>query len=243
MANNEVRTETVTLKVADGTEMPAYVARPETPNGAGLIVLQEAFGVNSHIRNLTERFASVGYTSIAPALFHRTDAHFEGSYTDFGPVMQHMQALTTEGLTADVTSTFEWLTSGAGGVQAVATTGYCLGGRVSFLAAATVPVKAAISYYGGGIAPNERSAGLLDRTASVNAPLLLFWGGLDGHIGPDQYHAVEEALKEAGKDYIQVVISKADHGFFCDERASYNPAASRQAWALTLEFLSTHLGV
>ena len=150
--------------------------------------------------------------------------------------MPHMQALTTEGLAADVRAAYDWLT--AAGISSVGTTGYCLGGRTSFIAAATSPIKAAVSYYGGGIGPSERGPGLLDRVGDVNAPMLFFWGGLDGHILPDQYRAVEDAMKAAGKDYIQVVISKADHGFFCDERASYNPVASKQAWALTLEFLA-----
>jgi carboxymethylenebutenolidase len=235
---DEIHTETITLTVADGTTMPAYVARrPDTGLQPGLLVFQEAFGVNAHIRDVTERFARAGYTAIAPALFHRTDPNFDGSYTDFGAVMPHYQAMTTEGLAADIRAAFDWVTSvGGGNADVAGCVGYCLGGRASFLAAATVDVKAAVSYYGGGIAQ-----GLLDRAPDIKSPILLFWGGLDTHIPTDQVRAVEDALRDAERDYTQVIFSQANHAFFCDARASYEPKAARQSWALTLEFLSTYL--
>src|SRR5579863_3365013 len=107
----EIRTEYVNLSVSDGTSMRGYVARPVGASGpvAGLLVFQEAFGVNAHIRNVAERFAREGYVAIAPALYHRTDPDFEGSYTDFGPVMTHAQAVTDAGLSADIQATYQWL--------------------------------------------------------------------------------------------------------------------------------------
>jgi len=99
----------------------------------------------------------------------------------------------------------------------------------------------AVSYYGGGIAPGGRFPALIDRLKNLNTPTLYFWGGLDAHIGPDAVQAVTTTLNEAKKDYVNVVFSKADHGFFCDARASYNPVAAKQAWSLTLEFLNLHL--
>ena len=239
----DIQTETVTLNVTDGTTMPAYVARPATDGPhPGILVFQEAFGVNAHIRDVTERFARAGYTAIAPALFHRTDPNFEGEYTNFEAVMPHFQALTDDGQTADIYAAYQWLTDG-GGAVAVASTGYCMGGRTSFLADSLLPLKASVSYYGGGIAPSEGSPfpSLLGRAADLHAPILLFWGGQDAHLGPEQVRAVEDALKATGKNYAQVVFSQADHGFFCDVRASYNPEAARQAWALTLEFLATYV--
>ena len=238
----EIKTETVTLSVSDGTTMPAYVARP-TSSGPhpGILVFQEAFGVNAHIRDVADRFARAGYTAIAPALYHRTDPNFEGVYTDFGPAMGHLQALTDDGQTADIHAAYQWLTTD-GGAAAVASTGYCMGGRTSFLADTLLPLQASVSYYGGGIAPSGGPfPGLLDRAADLHAPVLLFWGGLDAHIGTEQVQATEAALKAAGKNYAQVVFSQADHGFFCDVRESYNPDAARQAWALTLEFLATYV--
>jgi len=241
----EIDTTTLTLAVSDGTTMPAYVARPQGGgSGRGLMVFQEAFGVNAHIRDVTERFARLGYTAMAPALFHRTDASFEGSYTDFGPVMQHMQALTEDRMTADVQAAYGWLAASDGGnATAIGSIGYCLGGRVSYLADVVVPVLASVSYYGGGIAPNpERGMpGMLGRAQDLHAPILLFWGGLDKHIGPEQTRAVEDALSAAGKEYANVTFSRADHGFFCDARPVYEPNAARQSWTLALAFFDSYL--
>jgi carboxymethylenebutenolidase len=240
---SDLQTETVTLPVSDGTEMHAYVARPAGGGtGLGLMVFQEAFGVNAHIRDVAERFARAGYTAIAPALFHRTAPDFEGSYTDFSAVMPHMQALTDEGQSADIQAAYQWLTSGDGGqARAVGSIGYCMGGRSSFLADTLVPVQASVSYYGGGIAPSGRFPDLLGRAADLHAPILLVWGGKDSHIPPEQTRAVEDALIAAGKPYASITFSEADHGFFCDVRAAYNPEASHQAWALTLAFFEMHL--
>jgi len=107
-----------------------------------------------------------------------------------------------------------------------------MGGRASFLANSILPLRAAVSFYGGRIAPD-----LLDRAPFMQGPILLFWGGLDHHITPDLRRAVTDALDASKKTYVNVEFSDADHGFFCDERASYRPQAARQAWSLMLEFL------
>jgi carboxymethylenebutenolidase len=235
------KNEYVNLSVSDGTSMRAYVAHPEGKPRAGLLVFQEAFGVNSHIRDVTDRFAREGYLSISPELFHRTGPGLEAGYTDFGAVMPHMQALTDAGLGADIQASYQWLKNGEAKNLPVGSTGYCMGGRTSIQAALTVPLSCAISYYGGGIAPSPMFPNLLDRLNDLNAPALLFWGGLDAHIGPDAVQAITTKLDQEKKDYVNVVFSKADHGFFCDARASYNAVAAKEAWSLTLEFLSTHL--
>jgi carboxymethylenebutenolidase len=222
------------LEVADGTRMAAYVARPE--NGGphpGLLVFQEAFGVNHHIRNVCDRFAAEGYFAIAPELFHRTAPGFEGNYGDFASVKPHVQAVTAETAEFDVRSTYEWLRSSerVRGNE-ISSVGFCMGGRVSFIANSVVALRAAVSFYGGGIAP-----GLLDRASRLQAPSLFIWGGLDKHITPEQRKAVTDALTAQQKIYVNVEFSGADHGFFCDEREAYEPHSARQAWALTLEFL------
>jgi carboxymethylenebutenolidase len=234
-----VRTEYVDLTVSDGASMRAYVARPEKA-GASLLLFQEAFGVNAHIRDLAERFAREGYLTIAPELFHRTGAGFEGRYDDFASARQHAQALRGPAMEADFRAAYDWLrTNHPGGV--VAAIGYCMGGRAAFLASTILPLQCAVSYYGGGIAPNAfYPTGLLDRVKDVGAPLLLFWGGRDKHIGPEQMNAVTEALRAEGKDFTNVEFSDADHGFFCDARPSYRARAAAQAWPLTLAFLAQH---
>jgi carboxymethylenebutenolidase len=242
---HDIETKTLTLAVPDGTAMPAFLARPAGPvRRPGVLVFQEAFGVNRHIRDVAERLARAGYVALAPALFHRTDAAFEGSYTDIGAVRPHMQALTDAGLAADGRAAHDWLTADDGDqTTAVGVVGFCMGGRVSFLADAELPLRAAVSYYGGGIAPGPQGLfpSLLPRARDLHAPLLLFWGGRDAHIGIDQTRAVEDTLRAAGKTYVQVTFSEAAHGFFCDERASYEPDAARQSWALTLAFFESYL--
>jgi carboxymethylenebutenolidase len=220
------KTEYVTLSISDGTSMRAYVAHPEGQPKAGLLVFQEAFGVNAHI---------------SPELFHRTAPGLEAGYTNFPEVMPHLQALTDVGLAADIQAAYQWLKNGEAKNLPVGATGYCMGGRTSIQAALTVPLQCAISYYGGGIAAGGLFPSLSDRLKDLNAPTLYFWGGLDAHIGPDAVQAVTTKLTEEKKDYVNVVFSNADHGFFCDARASYNAVAAKQAWSLTLEFLSIHL--
>ena len=116
-----------------------------------------------------------------------------------------------------------------------------MGGRVSFLADLILPLRAAISFYGGGIAPSERGAGLLRRVKDLHAPIFMFWGGLDKHIGPEQRQAVSGALRDAHKTFASMEFADADHAFFCDARPSYNKAAAEQAWNLSLAFLKSHL--
>jgi carboxymethylenebutenolidase len=216
MITSEIVTDKVELAVADGTTMAAYVARPkEAQPHPGLLLFQEAFGVNHHIRSVSDRFAAEGYVVIAPELFHRTaPPGFEGSYTDFPAVMPHLQAITPQTAEMDVRSSYEWLR---------------LNAQVK---AGTLRLRAAVSFYGGGIAP-----GLLDLAPKLEAQSLLIWGGLDKHITPEHRKAVTDALSMHHKSYVNVEFSQADHGFFCDERATYEPRSARQAWALTLEFL------
>ncbi len=226
----------VTLHVTDGSNMAAYTAFPQnkTADLPAVILLQEAFGVNHHIRNVADRFAKDGYAVIAPELFHRTaPVGFEGAYNDFPSVMPHMQALTTDGLIADLNASHQWLTE-QGNIDnnKIFSIGYCLGGRVAFLANAILPLNAGVSYYGGGM---DQYA---DKAANLHGKHLFFWGGLDKHIKQENINNIINAVDAAGKDYINVKISYADHGFNCDEKPSYNKTAAKEALALTLAFLN-----
>jgi carboxymethylenebutenolidase len=237
-----ISTEWVDLHVSDGTTMRGYVAKPlDTHPHATMLVFQEAFGVNPHIRDITERFARLGYVAIAPELFHRTGPGFEGSYTDFPALMPHFGALKDDQLALDIQTSYDWLQKALGRPSPTGAVGYCVGGRITTLAAMTVPIACGISYYGGGISPGGMFPSLLGRFRELKAPMMFFWGGLDQHIGSDAVRSVEDAAKAAHKTYTNVVFSYADHGFFCDARASFNKAASKQAWALTLEFLEVSI--
>ena len=237
------QTQMVNLSVSDGTSMGAFIARPDgDAKGPGILVFQEAFGVNAHIRDICTRLASEGFIALAPELYHRTAPGFEGRYDDFNSIMPHIKALTDAGTEADIRAAYNTLAVeprlDRGRIVSI---GFCMGGRMSFLADSLLPLRASVSFYGGGIAPNPMGPGLLDRAKDLHAPILMFWGGLDKHIGPEQHRAVVDALRAAQKTYVNVEFSDADHGFNCDVRASYNPAAAKHAWGLTLAFLKTYL--
>ncbi|HEY6328305.1 MAG TPA: dienelactone hydrolase family protein [Blastocatellia bacterium] len=235
-----IQNEMVNMNVKEGdTTMAGFVARPPADHQRrpGLMVFQEAFGVNAHIRDVTARFAAQGYVAIAPELFHRTAPGFQGSYDDIDAAMTQLRTLMIEGIQADVRAAYNWLVNDQGtDPDRIACVGFCMGGRVSFIADATVPLRAAISYYGGGIAP-----GLINHSENLHGPILFYWGGLDKHIPATQHRAVIDVLTAVGKDFINVEFSKADHGFFCDERSTYNQKAAEQSWALSLEFLRANL--
>jgi carboxymethylenebutenolidase len=213
--------------------MDAFVARPQRP-GPGLIVLQEAFGVNAHIRDVAQRFAAEGYLAIAPELFHRTAPGFEGSYEDFEAIKPHYMAVNLPNLEADLRAACVWLQKE--GATSIGAIGYCMGGRAAYVANSILPLKAAVSYYGARIAPD-----LLDRAKDQRGPILFFWGGKDKHIPPEVRRPIAEALNAAGKTFVDVEFSAADHGFNCDVRASYDAASAEQAFALTKAFLKKNL--
>lgn len=232
-------TQKVTLTVSDGSTMQAYVSMPE---GKGpfpaVMVIQEAFGVNGHIRNVADKIAKEGYVAIAPEMFHRTaGAGLEIPYnTDFSVIMPHFQAMTNEGMAADIKACYDWLQKQANVVHnKIGCIGFCLGGRVSFIANATVPLAAAVSYYGG------RTEAIAHMAKDLHGPHLFFWGGQDTHILPEHVNTVIEAVKAANKPYTNVVISYAGHAFSCDERPSYNAKAASEAWAMSIAFFKNNL--
>lgn len=228
-----VQTERHILQVADGTEMALHAARPGRGGAPGLLVFQEAFGVNGHIRGLCEAFAREGWLAAAPELYHRTAPGQVFPYGDITPARPHMQAMTEAGLRADQQAAFDWLRDQ--GCHAVGAIGYCMGGRMAFLANADLPLAAAVSYYGGGI------QNLGDRVSDLHGPMLFHWAGRDAHVTPEHARAVEDSLRAAGRPFVSVHHSEADHGFNCDERASHHPESARLALAVTLAFLRDHL--
>ncbi len=224
------RTESLHLPTSS-SDMAVFHAHPAAPNGRGLVLFQEAFGVNEHIRELALRFAEQGYDVLAPELYHRTAPCFTGSYADFSSALPHMQALTHEGLSEDIAACYDTLVQNC---DRVVCSGYCLGGRVAFLAASLRPFRAAASYYGGNI------PSLLDCAQHLQAPVLFFWGDQDSHIPVAQRVQVLDALRAAGKSFTDVTFSDAGHAFFNDARPSYHPASAQQAWAHTLAFFDWH---
>jgi carboxymethylenebutenolidase len=233
------QTEYVDLTTDDGA-MRAFVARPDGPGPhPGLLVFQEALGVNAQIRGVAERWAREGYVAIAPELFHRVAPGFEESVLDMGVLMPLIKSITTEGLAADARAAHAWLAA-RDDVDAsrIAAVGFCMGGRAAYVANSELPLAASISYYGGGIA-----AALLDRAARLHGPQLFFWGGRDTNISPEQHRAATDAVRAAGKRFVDVEFSEANHGFFNEQiPGRHDPAAAAQSWALSVAFLGQLLG-
>jgi carboxymethylenebutenolidase len=221
--------ETVELAAADGHAFDAYVAHPAgAPQGA-VVVVQEIFGVNGHIRSVADRFAAAGYVAVAPALFDRYERHFDVGYDKAGSDrgMGILRRFKREWALADTRAAIEYARTTYD--MPVAVVGFCLGGSIAWLAAAEVPVAAAVGYYGGQITSmNERVP---------RAPVMLHFGGKDAHIP----RADIEAIRAAHPEVEVYVYDDAGHGFNCDARESYAPQAARQAWDRTLAFLARHL--
>ncbi len=227
-----------TIEVIDGSTMRAYVARPPASGKfPALLIFQEAYGVNAHIRSVADRFAAEGYIALAPELFHRTAPGFEGDYQNFNSVRPLLEALTDAGLEADIYASFDWLSHDASvDTHRIGSVGFCMGGRASFLANAIVPLKGAISFYGGNIAQS-----LTHLAPQLHGPALLLWGGQDKRILPEHIRTVVDALRAAKKPYTNIEFSEAEHGFFCDARSSYHKESAEQAWIVALNFLKTHV--
>jgi carboxymethylenebutenolidase len=233
-----IESEWTTLKVND-LEMDLFISKPKLAKIVpALIILQEAFGVNGHIQEVTKRFAREGYYTVAPDLFHcSAGARFLASYENLESAMPHLKAMTLESLTADLKAVFHFL-QGLNEVNSalIGSVGFCMGGRASFFTNSILPLKAAISFYGGNIVPD-----LLSLAAKQHAPLLLFWGGQDTYIPKVDRRKLNDVLHQAGKNFVEVEFSQTNHGFFCDERKSFNSQAAMQSWQLTLAFLKSHL--
>jgi carboxymethylenebutenolidase len=225
----------VTIAVGDGTQMAMYVSRPSGSGLApGILVFQEAWGVDGHIRDVADRFVRLGFIAAAPELFHRTaPSGTEIRHEAVDEARKHLGSLTLDGVRADVTAAHHWLIEhGGADTSRMACIGFCMGGRVSWIANTAEPFRAAISFYGGGIDD------LLWLAPQQGGPILMFWGGQDSHIPPESRRRVEDALSAAGKTHEQVVFGQAGHAFFNDtSEAAYHANAARQAWALTTEFL------
>jgi len=220
--------------------MGAYVSRPSGDGPyPGILVFQEALGVNAQLRGVADRYASLGFVAVAPDLFHRIKPGYEADTIVMDELMPLVRRLTPEGLIADAAATHRWLTS-EGGVRPdkVAAVGYCMGGRAVYLANTTLPLAAAISYYAGGIVGD-----LLARASSLRAPHLFFWGGQDKGIPPEQHRALTDAMRSAGKKFVDVEFSDCNHAFFNEQTDRYNASAAKQSWAIGATFLEETLGV
>jgi carboxymethylenebutenolidase len=233
----EIATERVELAVDDGTRMKAYMARPAAGGPhPGVVVWMEVFGVNSHIRDVTERVAREGYVALAPNFFHRTAPDLDVGYDDAGRTqgIAQMQKVRADSMIADARAAVAWLRKRPEvRGDRIGVMGFCIGGHMTYLTAAECDVAAAASFYGGGIAAPQGPGGApapIQRTGKIRGRVLCLFGGRDPVIPAAQVTAIREALAEHGVRNEVVVYPDADHGFFCDQRPTYHEASARDAW-------------
>ncbi len=224
--------EFIDLQAADGQSFPAYVARPAgTPKGA-VVVLQEIFGVNSHIRSVADGYAKEGYLAVAPSTFHRVKPGVDLGYTEQDmqagfALKMAVEALPAPGVMQDIQAAIDHAAQ-AGKVGVV---GYCWGGLLTWRTACTLDgVAAAVPYYGGGVTTPDEVA----RTPRV--PVMAHFGDQDHWIPLEGVEAFKRAHPQ-----VEVHVYNANHGFNCDQRASWNEPAARLARERTLAFFAKHL--
>jgi len=221
--------KTITLTAEDGHQFSAYRAEPAgTPRG-GIVVIQEIFGVNQHIRKVTDSFAAAGYLCLSPAIFDRVDRNFEIGYAPAD--VEHGRAtrakIQLDDMVADVRAAAKALQAEKLKVGVV---GYCLGGTLTWLAATRIDgLSAAVGYYGGGVAASA--------SETPRCPVLLHWGETDASIPPDHWETVKKAHPT-----VPMHVYPAGHGFHCDERGSFHAESSKLAHQRTLDFFREHVG-
>ncbi len=235
----EIRTSHERVTTPDGT-MPAYLAEPTTPGRhPAVLVIMEAFGLVAHIEDVARRIASEGYVALAPDVYWRDLPDNKFGYDELPKAIGLMQKVNDQKVVQDLSAALDFLAARPNvNAAKVGCTGFCMGGRLTFLLAAERPerIAAAAPFYGGGI------AGLLDKAAKIRAPLYLFFGDRDAFIPLDQVKKIDAKLAELGKTHTTKVYSGADHGFFCNDRGSYDAKSAADAWSELKAFFKKNLG-
>ena len=229
-----------TVETTDGP-MDVVVAEPDGPRRGGVVVVQEAFGVTPHLRDVADRLAVDGWLAVVPALFHRTGAPVLG-YDDLDAVVPHMGALTADGIRADLGAALGVL--GDAGVPAAAcgVVGFCMGGTVALWAATELPLGAAVTFYGGGVVQGRFGfPPLVELAPRLRAPWQGHYGDLDRGIPVEQVEALRRAAAGAPVDTEVWRYEGAGHGFNCDDRDAFHAPAAAVAWARMLDWFGTHL--
>jgi carboxymethylenebutenolidase len=239
----EITSGMVQVPAADGA-MSAALARPAADGTyPGVVVVQEAFGLNAHIKDVAARIAREGYVTLAPDLYYREPNAVVG-YDNLPEAIRLMMGLSEDKIVKDMGAAISYLQQRPAVLAGrIGVTGFCMGGRVAFLTACLNPaVKAAVPFYGGGIGsamPHGKAP--LDHADTLTAPVLLFYGEKDAFIPLDEVERVKTRLAGLKKDAEVVVYPGADHGFFCNERASYHAESAADAWGRLLKFFAKHL--
>jgi carboxymethylenebutenolidase len=231
----------ITVPTTDGP-MPTYEVSPGDDAKGAILVVQEAFGVTSHIEDVARRLGDAGFHAVAPAFFHR-----QGSpalaYDDFDSVMPLMGQLTAEGITVDLTATLDHLEEVGFASPRVGVVGFCMGGSVTFHAGTLRALGAAVTYYGGGIIEGRFGLpSLVEQAKALKTPWLGLYGDLDQGIPISDVEVLRQATEQLAVATEVVRYPNADHGFNCNDRpAVFNQAVSDEAWARTIEWFDQHI--
>ena len=218
-----------TLTASDSFKLGAYRADPSGVAKGGIVVIQEIFGVNHHIRAICDRLAGEGYAAVAPAVFDRQQPNFECGYSpdEIASARKFVANPDWGAMLRDVQSAINELKASG----PVAIMGFCMGGTIAFLSACKLDgLSAAVCYYGGQIAKNAEQ--------KPKVPTLMHFGEKDASISMSD---VEEIKKKRGGDCEIYVYPDAQHGFSCDERGSYNEPAAKLAWQRSMAFLAKNV--
>jgi carboxymethylenebutenolidase len=231
----------ITIATADGP-MPAFEASPAGEAKGGIVVVQEAFGVTSHIEDIARRLADAGWQAVAPAFFHRQGSPVL-AYDDFAAVMPIMKELTAEGITADVTAALDHLEAAGFTPSRTGVVGFCMGGSVTFYAATLRPLGAAVTFYGGGVTEGRFGLpSLVELAPKLQTPWLGLYGDIDQGIPVADVEQLRTATAASGVPAEVVRFPDADHGFNCNDRpAVFNSSAAADAWARTLAWFDQYL--
>lgn len=221
--------------------MDVYEARPDDGGRGAVIVVQEAFGVNEHIQDVTRRFADAGYHAVAPFFFHRSGGG-TAPYDDFTKVMPLYEGLTDESILDDVDAARTALHERGFDDGAIGIVGFCFGGRVTFLVALRRALGAAVGFYGGGIVTGRfpQFPTLVGEAAQLQTPWLGLFGDLDQSIPADDVEQLRKALTDANVETDIVRYPDAGHGFHCDQRPDYKPGPAKDGWERTLAWFAAH---
>ena len=232
----------VTLSTPDGS-MRAYEALPDAPATTAVIVIPEAFGLNGHIEDITERLAAAGHRGLGLDIFHRSGGG-TAPYDDFAKVLPLFEGLTDEGLLDDIDAARVHLHDTGIADTSIGIVGFCFGGRTTFLAAVRRALGASVGFYGGGIVTGRfpQFPPLVDESSALQTPWLGLFGDHDQSIPVDDVERLRATLAERSTVAHEVVrYAGADHGFHCDQRPSYNREAATDAWARTLAWFDQNL--
>jgi len=231
---------TITVRTRDG-EMKLYDVEPEQPAKGAVIVIQEAFGVNNHIEDVTQRVAKLGYRAVAPHVFYRTGDPVL-AYDDLQNVMPHIQAMTKAGVENDLDATVGYLSENGFLSAQTGIVGFCLGGSISFYAAVHHPFGAAVTFYGGGVGSGRFGyPSQIELAPQLQAPWLGLYGDTDQSIPIEEVEALRLAAAKAPVPTEIVRYPEGTHGFHCDVRESYHRQTAEDAWQRTVGWFDTHL--